>query len=198
MRYAIIVRKVTPKFNPEAITLIVGLGNPDEQYRHTYHNVGWQALDTLAGGAAFEQPGRAPFAAAVLRTGAVLVKPLTGMNVSGSAVRHALRHFSIKDIGTLLVIHDDADLPVGSWKLQCGRGAAGHHGVASIINALENRSFWRARIGIRAESKSTRARRPRAGAFVLAPINRADAAMLRSVFSDIEHSLSLSAARRSR
>jgi len=67
--------------------------------------------------------------------GWIFVKPLTFMNVSGMAVREASRKFNIPP-DDIVILHDDSDLPLGTWKISRGRGAAGHHGVESAIAAL--------------------------------------------------------------
>ena len=69
------------------------------------------------------------------------------MNSSGAAVRKAVKRKEI-DSKNLLIIHDDLDIDLGEYKLQKGRGAAGHNGVQSVIDALGTKEFWRLRIGI--------------------------------------------------
>ena len=88
------------------------------------------------------------------------------MNVSGPAVHKLLR--SIQAVpADLLLIHDDSDLPLGEWRLVFGRGAAGHHGVESVIAALRTKDFWRLRLGIRHG-------RGKAGEFVLRKMTAAN------------------------
>ena len=113
-------------------TLIVGLGNPGKKYKNTRHNVGFKAIDELK-----KQK----------LEGAVLAKPKTFMNQSGRAVREMIRNLKL-EIRNLIVVHDDIDLPLGKFKIQKSRGAAGHKGVQSIINELKTKDFWRIRIGI--------------------------------------------------
>ncbi len=159
---------------PETITIIAGLGNDDPLYARTYHNAGFLAVDLLAKApgakkAAFRAlPGRR-FAYAK-RGGRILIRPRTYMNESGAAVKAALRHFHALP-ETLLVIHDDADIPVGNYKIAFGRGAGGHRGVQSVIDALRTKKFWRLRIGVRRERASEKTARtetmPKAGEFVL-------------------------------
>jgi PTH1 family peptidyl-tRNA hydrolase len=113
--------------------LVVGLGNPGKKYHGTRHNVGFVIIDELTK----EKPAE----------GFVLAKPKTFMNRSGVAVKTLVRKYKLK-IENLIVIHDDIDLPLGEFKIQKGRGAAGHKGVQSIINELGTKDFWRVRIGI--------------------------------------------------
>ncbi len=112
--------------------LIVGLGNPGRKYEETRHNVGHQIIDELS---------------KIKRGGWILVKPKTFMNESGKAVKELIANLKSR-IENLLVIHDDIDIPLGEFKIQKGRGSAGHKGIQSIINELGTKDFWRLRIGI--------------------------------------------------
>lgn len=143
---------MAPKFKPEHITLVVGLGNPGERYARTYHNAGRIAMRAL-------EEDRTPFAP---RTRFIVTD--TYMNESGLAVKRALR----AKPSALLVVHDDADLPIGSYRLVFARGAAGHHGVESIIRALGTKEFWRLRIGIRPPAMKN----AKADSFVLRPMSK--------------------------
>lgn len=141
-----------PKFKPEHITLVVGLGNPGTRYARTYHNAGRIVARAL-------EEGNAPFAP---RTRFIVTD--TYMNESGSAVKRALR----AKPSTLLVVHDDTDLPAGSYRLVFARGAAGHHGVQSVIRALGTKEFWRLRVGVRPPAM----RNAKADSFVLRPMSK--------------------------
>ena len=77
----------------------------------------------------------------------IYAKPLTFMNSSGEAVRKLIDYYKIP-LDNLLIIHDDLDLPLGGYRLQKGRGAAGHKGVQSVIDCMDSQDFWRLRIGI--------------------------------------------------
>ncbi len=131
--------------------LIVGLGNPGPSYAKNRHNVGYQVVERLA-----EQHqmafARVMFKACVT-TGTidgeriVLARPLTFMNLSGQAVRPLLRWYHL-DLSSLLVIHDDLDLPLGRIRLRSRGGSGGHKGVRSIIESLKSQEFPRLRIGI--------------------------------------------------
>lgn len=112
--------------------LIVGLGNPGKEYERTRHNVGALVVDELK------------------RRGVTghLLKPETYMNRSGEAVSKRMAYYKLS-FRDLIVIHDDADLPFGVFKMEEGRGSAGHNGVQSIIEALGGqKGFLRLRIGI--------------------------------------------------
>ena len=133
--------------------LVVGLGNPGTKYRGTRHNIGFVVADELAGrrGASFES---APADALVARArdpgrGAttLVAKPLTFMNSSGGAVAELLRYFRI-DLGDLLVVLDEASLPLGRLRARARGSAGGHNGLKSVIEQLGTEEFARLRIGI--------------------------------------------------
>lgn len=131
--------------------MIVGLGNPGPEYRHTRHNFGFLALDELAKELNI-QVKRLKFKAMIgegkfADSKVVLVKPMTFMNESGKAVAPLLRYFKVP-LSNLLVIHDDLDLPFGVLRLRPGGGTSGQRGMASIINQLGTQEFPRMRLGI--------------------------------------------------
>ncbi len=129
-------------------SLVVGLGNPGREYEDTRHNVGFWFVDRLAArlGAAFAAEPR--FAGELARIGALrLLKPSTYMNHSGQAVGAVARFFRIPT-ETILVVHDELDLPPGSLRLKFGGGHAGHNGLKDIQAHLGSSGFWRLRIGI--------------------------------------------------
>ena len=134
-----------------AARIIVGLGNPGPRYAGTRHNVGWQALDLLAGQMGVAVNERRP--KAVLGAGyfaggrVVLAKPRTYMNDSGAAVQYLLARFGGGASG-LLVIYDEMALPVGRIRLRAAGSDAGHNGIRSIIAAVGGTGFPRLRIGI--------------------------------------------------
>ncbi len=131
--------------------VIVGLGNPGQQYADTRHNIGWMVLDRLADRANW-RGGRERDASRVAMgrykgLDLTLVKPLTYMNDSGIAVRKVLarEHAPLPD---LLVVADDFNLPFGKLRFREGGGAGGHNGLRSIIDELGTEKFSRLRIGI--------------------------------------------------
>ena len=131
--------------------LIVGLGNPGAKYRQTRHNVGFATLDDLARRHRVEFEG-APADAMLARVRAfaepvLLAKPLTFMNLSGHAIGDLLRYFRI-DVGDLLVIGDDANLPLAQLRARAGGSDGGHNGLKSIIAQLGTQEFARLRIGV--------------------------------------------------
>ena len=131
--------------------LIVGLGNPGPRYRGTVHNVGFDVVDEVAGrrGVSFEA---APADALMARLrdvdgGALLVKPLTFMNVSGDAVGALQRYFRIA-VEDMLVVVDDIALPAGRLRVRRSGSAGGHNGLKSIIAGLGTDGFARLRVGV--------------------------------------------------
>lgn len=131
--------------------LIVGLGNPEPEYERTRHNVGFAVVRLLA--AQLGIPLRRRKFDAVYGEGACgatavcLCLPQTFMNRSGVSVGAFCRFFRL-DLADLLVVHDDLDLGVGQLKFATNRGAAGHRGVASIVETLGGGGFDRLRLGI--------------------------------------------------
>ncbi len=139
----------------DSLAIVVGLGNPGENYRGTRHNVGFWVLDRLAerSGAAFRADGElrryAWFAETRLAgTDVLLAKPRTYMNRSGRAVAALCRLYSTEP-EELLIVHDDADLEVGRLRIRKGGGAGGHNGVRSLIEVLGVSEFTRFRVGVR-------------------------------------------------
>jgi PTH1 family peptidyl-tRNA hydrolase len=131
--------------------LIVGLGNPGREYARTRHNLGFMVVDKLAETLRAEMvPGKGDYVigeAFYLKSPVYLVKPLTFVNGSGTAVLDARERLSIP-LADILVICDDCELPFGMVRLR-GRGSdGGHRGLESIIYHLRSEEFPRLRIGI--------------------------------------------------
>jgi len=127
--------------------IIVGLGNPGEQYKNTRHNVGFMAIDEFAEKNNFPQFKLEKKSNSLIseKDNILLVKPQTFMNNSGQAVATIRQNRNVKN---LIVIHDDIDLPLGKIKIVKERGSAGHKGVESIIKSIGNNELIRIRIGI--------------------------------------------------
>ena len=133
--------------------LVVGLGNPTDEYAQTRHNAGvWVINELVARHSGRLTSGRRDRAeSAELRMGdkrlAVAV-PKTYMNNSGSAVAPLVRRYGIDDLIQLVIVHDEIDLPVGRMKVKHGGGLAGHNGLKSIHSHLRSDGFTRVRIGV--------------------------------------------------
>jgi len=156
-----------------AMHLIVGLGNPGEEYEWSRHNLGFMLIDKLAADAAVtvkRRECRSLVGSAVLEGRRVrLVKPQTFMNLSGEAVTCLMAKYEVADPQSLIVISDDLALPFGTIRLRARGSAGGHNGLKSIIAALGTNEFMRLRIGIQPEHSVDDAR-----GFVLNRIPRAE------------------------
>ena len=133
--------------------LVVGLGNPGQEYVGTRHNVGFEVIEQLAGKLDCSLRKKLRFAAQVgevtLADGKVtLATPQTFMNRSGAAVAALVRWLKVVPAEVLIIV-DDVDLPLGQLRLRLDGGSGGHNGLRSIIDALGgNEGFARLRIGI--------------------------------------------------
>ena len=131
--------------------LIVGLGNPGEQYADNRHNVGFMVADELArrgkASAPREKFGASLSEATIAGKRLLLCKPMEFMNVSGQAVARVAGFWKIPVTGTI-VVHDELDVPFGRMKLGVGGGHGGHNGLRSIIASLGDAGFARVRLGI--------------------------------------------------
>ena len=127
--------------------LIVGLGNPGDEYQDTRHNIGFMVLDALAkaSNAVFEDK-RYGFVAhmRIKNRELVLLKPTTFMNLSGNAVRYWLNQEKI-DPQNLLIVADDLALPLGKIRLKSKGSGGGHNGIGNIIQVLCSEQFSRLR-----------------------------------------------------
>lgn len=130
--------------------IIVGLGNPGRQYEHTRHNVGFMVLDRLAAaaGTPFQsQPRWQCHLAKLPGDGILLLKPQTFMNLSGRAVQQMLAFFKWTP-DRMLVVYDDAALPLGTLRFREQGSAGGHNGIKSLIQHLGTAAFPRLKFGI--------------------------------------------------
>lgn len=130
--------------------LVVGLGNPGARYADTRHNLGFLVIDRLASrhGGAF----RSRFSGELCQIGIgpeklLLLKPQTYVNRSGDSVQPAARFYRV-ELGDILVVHDELDLPFGQVRLKQGGGEAGHNGLRSISDRLGSNTYLRLRLGI--------------------------------------------------
>ena len=132
--------------------LIVGLGNPGIEFQFTLHNLGFLAVDRFAEQHAARIVNRRCRAltgkAVVAGLEVLLAKPETYMNLSGLSVRSLVEEFGTDPVHDLIVLYDDLDLPFGAVRVRKQGGAGGHHGMESIIGALQTQGFTRVRMGI--------------------------------------------------
>ena len=139
--------------------LIVGLGNLGKKYEGTRHNAGFMMLDKM-----ICQKDLAPVGECIVFNKdskfdseiaeahykgekLIFIKPQTYMNLSGQAVQKIISFYKV-DITDLIIISDDLDLPLGTWKLQLGKGPKDHGGINDIEEKLCSKDFWRVRVGV--------------------------------------------------
>lgn len=173
--------------------LIVGLGNPGDQYKNNRHNVGFTALDFLLGEVKWQESKK--FKSLIYESGEVLyVKPQTYMNKSGESVRAIMSYYGLLpktlgifdkkniDLGdALTVIQDDIDIDLGKWKIAGDSRSGGHNGVESIINHLKTKKFKRIKIGVKNELLRTRIP---AEKFVLQNFNTEEKEIIKKVLEE--------------
>lgn len=128
--------------------LVVGLGNPGAEYARTRHNVGFMAVEYLAGDDATWKSEHEAMTYHTFIDGykVIFARPMTFMNLSGNAVGALARFYKVP-VENIIVIHDDMDVKVGVVKEKVGGGSAGHNGIKSI-DAAVGADYRRVRIGI--------------------------------------------------
>ena len=131
--------------------LIVGLGNPGREYKDNRHNVGFMLIDRLAVrlNARMSRVQAKALVGSVNYDGIklILAKPQTYMNLSGQSIQGLARFYKLP-LESMIVAHDDLDLPFGSIRVRPGGGPGGQKGIASTIERLGSKDFPRLRIGI--------------------------------------------------
>ncbi|HMK63615.1 MAG TPA: aminoacyl-tRNA hydrolase [Acidimicrobiales bacterium] len=142
-----------PRRGTSADWVVLGLGNPGAEFRHTRHNLGAEVVETLAGRwgqrLRSERGTRATVTQARLGgVSVVLAVPQTYMNDSGLAAAALVRRFGPLPVDHVVVVHDELDLPVGRVKVKVGGGTAGHNGLRSINAHLHDDAYVRVRVGI--------------------------------------------------
>lgn len=145
--------------------IIVGLGNPGKEYDGTRHNTGRTLVEHFIKTHHFSEPKADKKLKALVTTGEIkkekiiFVLPETFMNKSGVSVKPLVT--SAKKAETLIVAHDDLDLPLGALKITFGRGSGGHRGIESIIRVIKTKNFVRIRIGIAPTTPSGKIKKPK-------------------------------------
>lgn len=170
--------------------VIVGLGNPGEEYSATRHNCGRKAVEYFAkscgcNGFKADAKKKATVAGGFAgKTAVALVLPDTFMNKSGLAVAKYVK--SAKAAERLVVVYDDLDLPIGAMKLSFDRGSGGHKGLESVIRAVKTKKFTRVRIGVSPATASGAIRKPEGkkvvNDFILTKFRAHEAEMLKRVY----------------
>jgi PTH1 family peptidyl-tRNA hydrolase len=143
---------------------IVGLGNPGEEYIGTRHNLGRMVLDAFVKVHDLKDWSNNKKIKALMterkvgKNKATLLKPETFMNKSGDSVKSIITNK--KKAETLVVIHDDLDLPLGKIKISFNKSSGGHKGVESIMRAVKTEEFIRLRLGISGETAGGKIKKP--------------------------------------
>ena len=132
--------------------IIVGLGNPDKKYMNTRHNIGFDVIDAIAEKSDIvvgEKKHKAVIGKGIVAgQKAVLVKPLTYMNLSGESVRSVIDFYKVDEKSELIVISDDVSLDMGQIRIRKKGSAGGHNGLKNIILHLGSENFIRIRMGV--------------------------------------------------
>lgn len=182
--------------------VIIGLGNPDEEYARTRHNTGRMAVQKFAEKKGFSEWKEEPKAKSFIARGligkaiTVAVLPNTYMNKTGSAAAHYIkpaRPGSVKAAEKLLAVYDDLDLPLGTIKISFDRGSGGHKGIESISTALKTKRFVRIRIGISRAGKDGVAKKPQGDAdvekYILGEFKADEMEQLKGIFKRVSEAL---------
>lgn len=139
------------ELEPSSDVIIVGLGNPGAEYADTRHNLGWEAVEEFArriGADMSRKRWHSRVGSAMVGGRKVwVIEPQTFMNLSGRAVKEAVRDLEVGP-EAVWVVHDEVDLPPGRLRIKVGGSAAGHNGIRSIIGSLGDDGFTRFRIGV--------------------------------------------------
>ncbi len=164
----------------ESLYLIVGLGNPGADYAKTRHNAGWLLVEQLAARWRVDWKRERRFNAQMARAErhgrhVLLCQPQTFMNASGEAVGAVVSFYRLPRTRILVVV-DDADLPLGEVRLRTGGSSGGHHGLESIEQHLGSREFARLRLGIGRQAGAREITD-----YVLGRLDRAEAALMEKV-----------------
>jgi|SRR3989344_121252 len=142
--------------------LIIGLGNPGEEYENTRHNIGRAIVEKCAKKndlPDFEYDKKSNVLVAQGKIGkekVVFALPETFMNKSGEAIKKLTTSYKLQAT-SCFVVHDDVDLPVGRMKISFDKSSAGHKGVENVMKNLKTQKFWRVRIGIGTKKKTRQA-----------------------------------------
>jgi PTH1 family peptidyl-tRNA hydrolase len=160
--------------------LVVGLGNPGDKYKNTRHNIGFEVVDRLISATNAQKVSKKSFQGDLFKAKDTLfLKPNTFMNLSGKSVRATMQFYKI-DLDSLIVIHDDLDLPLGSLKFKRGGSSGGHNGLKSI-DELVGKEYLRVRVGIGRPKKKSEV-----VSFVLSPFREEEREIILKVIDYLE------------
>ncbi|OGG63565.1 hypothetical protein A3D66_02405 [Candidatus Kaiserbacteria bacterium RIFCSPHIGHO2_02_FULL_50_9] len=173
--------------------IVIGLGNPGEEYARTRHNAGRIAVSQFRELESFEaftenKKYRSYIADGLIgKEKVLLLLPETFMNKSGLAAAAAVKSKKVAE--KLIVVHDDLDLPLGKFKISFGRSSGGHRGVESIIRALKTKDFVRLRIGVSPIAPSGKLKKPKGEKavlkFIIGTLSKSDEEAFKKVMRKI-------------
>lgn len=179
--------------------LIVGLGNPGEEYAATRHNTGRMVVEAFRKKNDFPEWKKDGVLKALVSKGTfgkdkvTLLAPDNFMNVSGKSVVPLVKN--AKDAERTIVVYDDLDLPLGAMKISFNRSSGGHKGLESIIKALKTRAFVRLRIGVCPATPSGKLRKPKGEDvildFIVGPFKKPEQEILKKVIKKATGALAL-------
>ena len=179
--------------------IIVGLGNPGEEYLGTRHNTGRIVLEYFRKKNDFPDWEKNGKLNALISEGKIgkekltLLEPETFMNKSGVPMK--LLVTSTKRAEQLVVIHDDLDIPIGSAKMSFNKSSGGHRGVESIMRTIKTEAFVRVRVGISPKTPSGKLRKPKGdkavGDFILGQFKKTETDALKKVSKNVADALAL-------
>jgi len=159
--------------------VIIGLGNPGSRYQYTRHNIGFAVIEKIAARCEVDLKQKSFNAlwnrGKIAGNDVLLAMPQTFMNLSGNAVQKLLAYFKV-EASHLIVIHDDLDLPMGTFRLKTGGGDAGHKGLKSITTCLGSADFMRVRVGIGKPAEKSRVEN-----YVLERFDSAESALIEPI-----------------
>ena len=134
--------------------LIFGLGNPEDKYLETFHNAGWQTIDQLIiqenSPNSLQENKKIDCLMTIIKKkdyDLILAQPLSFMNLSGIPLKKTIQFYDLSP-QQILIIQDDADLPLGTLRFSFDSGSGGHNGIKSIFQETARQDFHRLRLGI--------------------------------------------------
>ncbi|GAQ95237.1 peptidyl-tRNA hydrolase, PTH1 family [Thermodesulfovibrio aggregans] len=157
--------------------IVVGLGNPGKKYANTRHNVGFMIVDEVARKLNVDFKEKEDYFIAEAKINdedIAIIKPTTYMNLSGRAVKKFINEKILQSLPmSLIVVHDDLDLPLGKIKIKRNGSSGGHRGVQSIIESIGTKDFIRVKLGIGKDPAEE------ISDYVLSPFKREEKAIIR-------------------
>lgn len=175
--------------------LLIGIGNPDEEYQNTRHNIGFMFIDHIAKKLEaddFEFNKKLNSLTAKTKFGKfalVLAKPQTYVNKSGESVAKLKNFYKVKP-ENIIIAHDDLDIEFGNFKNSFGKNSGGHKGIESVIKSLKTKNFWRVRFGVstsglrKARRQSDKKRDEFVRNFVLSKLTKGEHEKVKGLFKE--------------